>query len=59
MTRTRSIVGLITYIVIYLTVTKPVREAKDRLWAVATLMMMKITLLYEKPLFKTNNDVRF
>jgi hypothetical protein len=31
MTRTRLIVGLITHIVIYLTVTKPVREAKARL----------------------------
>jgi hypothetical protein len=41
MTRTRLIVGLITQIVIYLTVTKPVREAKARLWAVAPLMMMR------------------
>jgi hypothetical protein len=40
MTRIRLIVGLITHIVIYLTVTKPVREAKARLWAVAPLMMM-------------------
>jgi hypothetical protein len=42
MTRTRFIVGLITHIVIYLTVTKPVRVAKAQLWAVAPLMMMMI-----------------
>jgi hypothetical protein len=35
------IVGLITHIVIYLTVKKHVREAKARLWAVMPLMMMK------------------
>jgi hypothetical protein len=40
MTRTRLIVGLITHIVIYLTVMKPVREAKARLWASVPLMMM-------------------
>jgi hypothetical protein len=40
MTRSRLIVGLITHIVIYLTVTKPVRDAKARLWVVASLMMM-------------------
>jgi hypothetical protein len=34
------IVGLITHIVIYLTVTKPVREAKARLWAAALMIMM-------------------
>jgi hypothetical protein len=44
MTRTRLIVGLIIHIVIYLTVTKPVREAKARLWAVAPLMMMMMDL---------------
>jgi hypothetical protein len=36
----RLIVGLITHIIIYQTVTKPVREAKARLWAVVPLMMM-------------------
>jgi hypothetical protein len=49
MTRTRLIVGLITHIVIYLTVTKYVREAKARLWAVAPLMMM-----YK---YRTNNHI--
>jgi hypothetical protein len=45
MTRIRFIVGLITPIVMYLTVTKPEREAKARLWAVAPLkMMMKISI---------------
>jgi ribosomal protein L18E len=39
MTRTRLIVGLITHILI-LPVTKIVREAKARLWAVVPLMMM-------------------
>jgi hypothetical protein len=38
-------VGLLTHIVIYLTVTKPVREAKARLWPVAPLMMMMIETL--------------
>jgi hypothetical protein len=42
MTRIRLIVGLITHILMYLTVTKPVREAKARIWAVAQLMMMMI-----------------
>jgi hypothetical protein len=51
MTRTRLFVGLITHIVIYLTVTKPVREAKARLWAVAPMMMMT---LYEQLLL---NDI--
>jgi hypothetical protein len=32
--------GLITHIVIYLTVMKPIREAKARLRATAPLMMM-------------------
>jgi hypothetical protein len=32
--------GLITHIVTYLTVMKPVREAKAQLWAVASLMMI-------------------
>jgi hypothetical protein len=45
MTGTRLIVGLITHIVIYLTVTKPVREAKAQLWAVVPLMMMKYCML--------------
>jgi hypothetical protein len=40
--------GLITHIVIYLTVTKPVREAKARLWAVAPLMMMMMRMSSEK-----------
>jgi hypothetical protein len=48
MTRTRLIVGLITHIVIY--ETKPVREAKARLWAVAPLvvvvMMMMMMMIY-------------
>jgi hypothetical protein len=44
MTRAGLIVGLITHIVIYLTVTKPVREAKARLWSVAPLMMMMMML---------------
>jgi hypothetical protein len=44
MTRTRLIVGLITHIVIYLIVTKPVREAKARLWALAPLMMMMMMM---------------
>jgi hypothetical protein len=47
MTRTRLIVGLITHIVIYVTVTKPVREAKARLWAVAPLMMIDEAIKYE------------
>jgi hypothetical protein len=46
MTRTRLIMGLTTHIVIYLTVTKPVREAKARLWAVAPLMMMMMMITY-------------
>jgi hypothetical protein len=45
MTRTRFIIGLINHIVMYLTVTKPVREAKDRLWAVAPLMMMMMMIM--------------
>jgi hypothetical protein len=32
--------GLITHIVMYLTLMKPIREAKAQLWAVAPLMMM-------------------
>jgi hypothetical protein len=44
MTRIRLIVGLITHIVIYITVTKPVREAKARLWAVVLLMLMRRSL---------------
>jgi hypothetical protein len=45
MTRIRSIVGLITHIVKNLTVTKPVREAKARFWAVAPLMMMMMMMM--------------
>jgi hypothetical protein len=43
----RLIVGLITHIVIYLTVMKPVREAKARLWAVAPSMMMMMMFPFE------------
>jgi hypothetical protein len=43
MTRTRFIVGLITHIVIYL--SKPVREANARLWAVAPLMMIMMMMM--------------
>jgi hypothetical protein len=36
--------GLITHIVIYQTVMKPVREAKAQFWAVAPLMMMMMMM---------------
>jgi hypothetical protein len=45
MTRTRLIVGLITHIAMYLIVTKPAREAKARLWAVAPLMIMMMMMV--------------
>jgi hypothetical protein len=45
MTRNRLIVGLITHIVMILTVMKPVREAKARLWSVALLMMMMMMMM--------------
>jgi hypothetical protein len=42
MTGIRLIVRLIIHIVIYVTLTKPVKEAKARLWAAVSLMMMKM-----------------